>query len=218
MHIDELLTAQRRAILDGDTPRAVELAQAAIGRGADLRRCIEEGYASGIREVGRLWEEGEYFLPELVQGADAMKAAMQALRPALLKDAQTTMSSARVVIGTIQGDIHDIGKTLVATVLEANGLSVIDLGSDVPVSDFVDRAEAEQARVIGLSALLTTTMSGQQRVIELLEERGLRDRVFVLVGGAPVTRSYAKEIGADAYAANAMDALRETRRLLDLAP
>jgi corrinoid protein of di/trimethylamine methyltransferase len=213
MNMQELLTAQKQSILDGDQEAAVRLASEAVEAGADPSRCIEEGYAAGIQEVGRLWEEGEYFLPELVQGADAMKAAMQTLRPALLKDKTDAAPGSKVVIGTIAGDIHDIGKTLVATILEANGFEVIDLGADVPISEFVDRAEAEQARIIGLSALLTTTMSGQGQLIQLLRERGLRDRFSVLVGGAPVTRAYAEEIGADGYAPNAMAALDEARRL-----
>lgn len=214
MDVQELLRAQREAILEGDRELAVRLATEAVEAGVDLRRCIENGYAAGIQEVGRLWEEGEYFLPELVQGADAMKAAMQTLRPELLRGAEHLDGGHKVVIGTIAGDIHDIGKTLVATILEANGFEVIDLGADVPILDFIERAQQEQARIIGLSALLTTTMSGQGELIEQLHARGIRDRFAVMVGGAPVTRAYAEEIGADGYATNAMGALSEARRLV----
>lgn len=209
----ELVSMQKQAVLDGDTGKAVELARQAVAAGADLMDCIDQGYVAGIHEVGRLWEEGEYFLPELVQGADAMKAAMDVLRPALLDAGKGTQAEIKVVIGTVEGDIHDIGKTLVATFLEANGFTVIDLGRDVAVNDFVDTALKEDARIIGLSALLTTTMPSQARVIDLLKERGAREKVAVLVGGAPVTRSFMEEIGADAFAANAVEAVVRAKEL-----
>lgn len=215
METAKLLDAQRQAILDGDTARAVELAEEAVRSGADLPACLDEGYVAGIREVGRLWEAGEYFLPELVQGADAMKAALAVIRPELVKRGTAPADGGgKVVLGTVRGDIHDIGKTLVATVLEANGVSVIDLGRDVEDELFVEHAREESVRVLGMSALLTTTMTGQKRVIEKLESEGLRGRVRVIVGGAPVTRSWAQGIGADGYASSAMDALAEVRRLL----
>jgi corrinoid protein of di/trimethylamine methyltransferase len=214
MDSQKLVKSQRQAILAGDTERAVELAHEALATGADVIACIEEGYVAGIREVGRLWEEGEYFLPELVQGAEAMKAAMTVLRPEVLKLGVRYEQPPRVVLGTVKGDIHDIGKSLVGTVLEANGFEVVDLGRDVSDEAFVDAVGSSGARILGLSALLTTTMSRQGRVISLLKERGLRDGVVVLVGGAPVTRRFADEIGADGYAANAMAALAEVRRLL----
>ncbi len=214
MDARDLPHEQRQAILAGDTERAVELAREALATGADILACVDDGFVAGIREVGRLWAEGEYFLPELVQGAEAMKAAMAVLRPELRKSEPERERRTRVVLGTVQGDIHDIGKSLVGTVLEANGFDVVDLGSDVPGEVFVDQVAQDGARILGLSALLTTTMSGQGRVIELLKERGLRDDVFVLVGGAPVTHRFAAEIGADGYAANAMAALDEARRVL----
>jgi len=211
--IPDLLRRQRQSVLDGSTRDAVDLAHQAVAAGVDAQRCIDQGYVAGIEEVGRLWEEGEYFLPELMQGADAMKAALEVLRPALLKAGQSAAAGPKIVIGTVQGDIHDIGKTLVATFLEASGFQVVDLGRDVPLTDFVDAAEREGARLIGLSALLTTTMPGQRGVVRLLEERGLRSHVSVLVGGAPVTRAYAASIGADGFAANAVEAVAEARRL-----
>jgi corrinoid protein of di/trimethylamine methyltransferase len=210
---NELHRAQRQAVLDGDTRQAVDLARQAVGAGADPQACLDEGYIAGIREVGRLWEEGEYFLPELMQSADAMKAALAVLRPELLGTGSGGAAGPTVVIGTVQGDIHDIGKTLVATFLEANGFHVIDLGRDVPLADFVDTAEREGAELIGLSALLTTTMARQAEVVELLHERGLRSEVAVMVGGAPVTRTFAESIGADGFAANAVEAVAEARRL-----
>ena len=217
MDTAELHRQQRQAILDGDTERAVELAHLAIRRGADLDACLERGFIAGIREVGRLWDEGEYFLPELVQGADAMKAALDIVRPELargLEDAAAARPEARIVLGTVAGDIHDIGKTLVGTVLAANGFAVVDLGRDVSCEGFVQAVEQEKPELLGMSALLTTTMGAQKRVIDMLREGGLRDSVKVMVGGAPVTRRYAGEIGADGFASNAMEALTEARRLL----
>jgi len=214
MDLSDLLAKQRQTILAGDTERAVELAHEALRTDADLLACIDRGFVAGIREVGRLWAEGEYFLPELVQGAEAMKAALAVLRPELLKLGTAYEQRTRVVLGAVKGDIHDIGKSLVGTVFEANGFEVVDLGRDVPDEIFVEAVESGGARILGMSALLTTTMSGQQRVIDLLKERGLREGLIVLVGGAPVTRRFADEIGADGYAANAMAALDEARRLM----
>ncbi len=213
MDVGELCQKQRQVVLDGDARHAADLAREAVSSKVDLRACIDHGYVAGIQEVGRLWEEGEYFLPELMQSAEAMKAAMDVLRPELLKAGGSDGAGPMIVIGTVQGDIHDIGKTLVATFLEANGFNVIDLGRDVPLSEFVDVADREGARLIGLSALLTTTMPGQARVIEILAEKGLRSKVSVMVGGAPVTRAYAESIGADGFAANAVQAVAEARRL-----
>jgi dimethylamine corrinoid protein len=212
--VQQLLEAQRQAILDGSVQRSVALAHEAIASGAAPGDFIDFGYAVGIREVGRLWEEGEYFLPELVQGADAMKAAMAVLRPELLKDRADPSDGMKVVLGTVAGDIHDIGKTLVGTVLEANGFLVIDLGHGVEDGAFVESVAEESPQILGMSALLTTTMGGQRRVIELLRREGLRDRVAVMVGGAPVSRRYADEIGADAYAPNAMRALEAALTLV----
>lgn len=213
MDTKEFFKKQRQAVLDGDADGAAELAREAIATGVDLDACIDEGFVAGIREVGQLFEDGDFFLPELMQGADAMKAAMDVLSPELLEKKGTASIGPKVVIGTVQGDIHDIGKTLVATMLEANGFTVIDLGRDVPLSDFVDKAEQEEAPLVALSALLTTTMPGHGAVVELLRERGLNERISVIVGGAPVTRAFADEIGADGYAPNAVEAVVEARRL-----
>ena len=212
----DLHERQRRAIVDGETELAVELAQEAIDVDADLGACVDHGFAKGIREVGRLWEEGEFFLPELVQGADAMKAAMAVLRPEFLKDQDETREEHTVVLGTAAGDIHDIGKALVGTVLEANGFLVVDLGKDVANEAFVEAVVSETPAVLGMSALLTTTMPRHGEVIELLKARGLRDQVKVIVGGAPVTRAFADGIGADDYGANAMEALSVVRRLIGI--
>ena len=210
----ELHERQCQAILDGETELAVELAREAIEVGADPGDCVDYGFAKGIREVGRLWEEGEYFLPELVQGADAMKAAMAVLRPEFLKNHDAARQEYKVVLGTAAGDIHDIGKALVGTILEANGFLVIDLGKDVANEAFVDAVATENPAVLGMSALLTTTMPRHGEVIALLDARGLRQQVKVIVGGAPLTSAFAEEVGADGYAANAMEALIEIRKLV----
>ncbi len=215
MTADEQYQAQREAVIKGRKDQARELAKAAIDEKMDLLECIEQGFGAGVREVGDLWEAGEYFLPELVQGADAMKAAMDLIQPELEARNQGKKSAGTVVIGTVKGDIHDIGKTLVATFLEANGFEVFDLGKDVPLERFVEKAREESADIICLSALLTTTMTGQEKIIQMLGQEGLKGRIAVLVGGAPVNRSYAKEIGADGYGANAVEALDEAKKIVE---
>lgn len=213
MNEADMLAAQRQAVIDGEADLARDLARSAVESGADLKKSINDGYIAGIEQVGRMWESGECFLPELMQGADAMRAAMAVIRPAIIARGDPVDDGTTIVIGTVQGDIHDIGKILVATFLEANGFRVVDLGRDVPASDFVAAAAEEKAAIVGLSALLTTTMVGQEEVVRLLEERGLRSSVRVLVGGAPVTRRYARSIGADGYGSSAVEAVAEARRL-----
>jgi corrinoid protein of di/trimethylamine methyltransferase len=195
-----------QAVIDGDSQETAELARLSLDRGYPVLEVIEKGFARGIREVGRLWEEGELFLPELVIGAEAMKRAMEILRPSIAQG-QAADKHGRVVIGTIEGDIHDIGKTLVATMLSANGFEVTDLGADVPVGRFVDEAERSGADWIAVSALLTTTMPGQKRVIDELASRSLRGKIRVMVGGAPCSKEWAMEIGADGYAGDAVAAV-----------
>jgi trimethylamine corrinoid protein len=206
----ELLAAMRRAVLDGDEAAAAELARDALAAELDPLEAIELGFVHGIRRAGELWEEGEYFLPELVTAAQAMQAAMAVLRPALAESGSGS-SRGRVVIGTVHGDIHDIGKTLVGTLLSANGFEVSDEGSDVPVERFVERAREVDADLVGASALLTTTMTVQRDLVAALREAGLRARV--LVGGAPVTREWMEQIGADGFADSAVGAVEEAVRL-----
>jgi len=202
------------AVIKGDREAASRLARQAIERRFDAVDVVEQGFAVGIREAGRLWEAGEYFLPELAFSAEAMKAALELLRPALAKTASPGSSKGTVIIGTIQGDIHDIGKTLVGTMLSASGYRVVDLGADVAYDRFVVEAKKEQATLVCMSALLTTTMVGQKEVIRLLREAGMRDRVKVLVGGAPTNGNWAGEIGADGYAENAVEAVHVADRLM----
>jgi trimethylamine corrinoid protein len=196
----------KQAVVLGDAVRARQLAEGVVDGDGDLVAAIEQGFAAGIRRVGDLWEEGEYFLPELVQGAEAMKAAMAVLQPALRKRHGGQASKGRVVIGTVQGDLHDIGKTLVGTLLSAGGFEVEDLGSDVPVDRFLARAKEIGADIIAASALLTTTMPAQKAIAEAIPSLGLARRPRLLIGGAPTTAAWATEIGA-AWAENALRAV-----------
>jgi len=206
----------KQAVVLGDAARARQLAEGIVDGEGDLVAAIEQGFAAGIRRVGDLWEEGEYFLPELVQGAEAMKAAMAVLQPALRKLHGGQASKGRVVIGTVQGDLHDIGKTLVATLLSAGGFEVDDLGSDVPVDRFLARAKENGADIIAASALLTTTMPAQKAIAAAIPSLGLTRRPRLLIGGAPTTAAWATEIGA-AWAENALRAVAVAEALVGAA-
>jgi trimethylamine corrinoid protein len=204
----------KQAIVDGDADAARSLAQRLVDGGADLLEAIEEGFGRGIREVGDLWEAGEYFLPELVQGAEAMQAAMEILQPALRATRGGGEPRGRVVIGTVEGDLHDIGKSLVATLLAANGYEIHDLGSNVSVAAYLEKAREVGAHIVAASALLTTTMTVQKELVDAIEAADLPLRPRVLVGGAPTSPAWAREIGA-AHAENAMRAVAAAGQLLD---
>ena len=205
--------ALKQAVVDGDVDGARSLAEAAVASGADLLRAVERGFAAGVRRVGELWEEGEYFLPELVQGAEAMKAAMAVIGPELGGAGEGLEAKGRVVIGTIEGDLHDIGKSLVGTLLAANGFEVHDLGVDVSVASFVDKAREVDAHIVGASALLTTTMAAQRKLVEAVAAAGLPHSPRVMVGGAPTSPAWAEEIGAT-HAENALQAVTVAEELL----
>jgi corrinoid protein of di/trimethylamine methyltransferase len=207
----EVLDGLSQSVLGGDEARAAALAGDALAMGIGPLEAIERGLVPGIRKAGELWEQGDYFLPELVTAAQAMKAAMTVLQPALTR-AGESHAIGRVVIGTVQGDIHDIGKTLVATMLAANGFAVSDEGTGVSVQRFVERAREIDADLVCASALLTTTMGQQRAVIEGLRAAGLRAKV--MIGGAPVTPGWADRIGADGHADNAIGAVLVARRLV----
>ncbi len=207
----EVLEGLRRAVLEGDDQAGVRLALAAIDGGVAPLAAIEQGLVPGIRKAGDLWEEGEFFLPELVSAAQAMKAAMDVLQPALAAGGGAR-TLGRVVIGTVAGDIHDIGKTLVGTMLSANGFSVCDEGADVAVDRFVTKAREVDADLVCASALLTTTMAVQRDLVEAVRRADLRARV--MVGGAPASEEWARRIGADGYADNAVAAVAVARRLV----
>jgi len=204
-----------QAVIDGEAEEAGEVARQALDQNLDPLICINEGLTKGIERVGELFASGEYFLPELILGADAMKkVALDILEPAMVDD-QAREVVGRVVMGTVEGDMHEIGKTLVSTMLTANGFKVFDIGVDQSTEIFIDAIKENDAEIVGASALLTTTMQQQRKLIEAIEEAGLRDRVKVIVGGAPVTESFAAEIGADGYAEDAISAVDLAFRLID---
>ena len=201
------------AIVNLDEDKAMDLANKAINEKMDLLEVIEQGYAAGIRKVGKLWEEGEYFLPELMRGAQIMQICLDLLIPHL-KSGRDQLSLGKVIIATIEGDIHSIGKTIVGTMLRAYGFEVYDLGADVPAEKIINKAIEKNVDVIGISALLTTTMIGQKKIVDILKERELIDRFKVILGGAPVTNSWVEECGADGFAENAVEAVKLVKSLL----
>jgi corrinoid protein of di/trimethylamine methyltransferase len=212
--MSEILKQLQEVVIAGEPDQARDLAAQALEAGIPPLRAIEEALNPGMEVVGDRYECGEYFIPDLVMAAEAMKAAMAVFEPALMARQEQRQVLGTVVIGTVEGDIHEIGKTLVATMLAAAGFEVIDLGVDVPVSQFVQQVQETGADVVGLSALLTTTMRNQELAIEALEEAGLRGQVKVIIGGAPANAEWAQTIGADAYAENANEAVGVVKRLL----
>lgn len=213
MRKEEIFELMAKAIIDGNREESVRLAKLSLDLKIDPQESIELGFSRGIKEVGAMWERGEHFLPELLMGAEAMKSAMDVLTPHILSGKSRSLGK-KVVIGTVEGDIHDIGKNLVASMLLANGFEVIDLGADVPLDKFIFTAEELKADFICMSALLTTTMIGQKKVIEMLREKGIREKYRVLVGGAPVNEEWARKIGADGTASNAAQAVSLVLSLL----
>jgi 5-methyltetrahydrofolate--homocysteine methyltransferase len=203
------------AVLNGDAKKAAAETEAALKAGIKAEDILHKACIPAMAEVGRLFEEGEKFVPEMLISARAMQAAMNILRPELVKADVKTLG--KVVIGTVQGDLHDIGKNLVKMMLEGAGFEVIDLGVDVSPQKFVDTAREQNADIIGLSALLTTTMPGMKTTIEALKEAGLHGKIKVMIGGAPITQDYADEIGADGYSPDASSAVRKAKQLLGIA-
>lgn len=211
--MNELFKKMQTAVIDGNRDDARSLAEKAVAQGLDLNEVIENGLTPGLQKVGDLWEKGEYFLPELITSAECMKAAMAVLQPEIVKSRLQVKSAGRVVIGTIEGDIHDIGKNLVSSMLSASGFEVFDLGADVKLERFLEKAQAENADLVCLSSLLTTTMLGQRRFVEMVRDKGLAGRFKIMVGGAPVTRKWASDIGADGYGENAVAAVKAAKEL-----
>ena len=214
MSTDQLYQAISQSVIDGEPEQAEELARKAVSLDLDPLEVIDNGYTYGMNVLGDRFARGEVFLPHLVMGGEAMKAAIAVLEPELARRQQQRRVLGKVVIGTVAGDIHEIGKSLVATMLSANGFQVFDLGVDVPVSTFVEKAREVEADIVGLSALLTTTMLNQGRVIESFQEAGLREKFKVIVGGAPVSQSWAEEIRADGYSENAVGAVALAKELM----
>ena len=211
---DELFQKLSDAVVEGEKQSAIDLANQALEQGLDPLSCINEGLVEGIQKVGVLFNDGEYYLPQLIMGAEAMKAALAVLEPELVGDQKRDVVG-RVVVGTVEGDMHEIGKTLVGTMLAANGFKVTDIGVNNSAEEFIAAIREADADIVGASALLTTTMVNQKKLIEELEQAGLREKVKAMVGRAPVTKRYADDIGADGYAEDAISAVDAAFRLID---
>jgi len=210
---EELFEAAKATIVAGDETKAVEVARQGLDQGIDPLALMNQGFIPGINEVGDLFGSGRLFLPELVMSANAMERATELINEAI--PAEQEKARGRVVIATVEGDVHDIGKTIVVSLLKANGFEVRDLGRDVAVAKLIEEAEDFNADIIGTSALLTTTMGAQKQLEEELNKAGLKGRFKTMVGGAPVTQRWAKRIGADAFAEDAGEAVKKAKALLD---
>ena len=212
--MSEIITNLKEDLYNGKVDEVAAATQKALDEGISAGEILNQGLIAGMDVVGRDFKSGELFIPEVLLCARAMHAGLDVLRPLLIETG--TASQGKVVIGTVAGDLHDIGKNLVSMMLEGAGFEVIDLGTDVQPEQFVEIARAEGADLVGMSALLTTTMLSMKSTIDALGEAGLRDSVRVLVGGAPVTANFAEQIGADAYAADAAAAVDTARSLIEV--
>jgi trimethylamine corrinoid protein len=214
MDKEKLFKDAQDIITTCDNDRVEEVAKVSLSEGIDPLEMINKGFRVGITKMGDLFERGEVFLPELIQSAEVMKKAAEILMASLPKDADTKRGT--VVIGTVRGDIHDIGKILVVTMFQANSFEVYDLGHDVETEKFIEKAQETNADIIGTSSLLTTTMKYQKELEEELKKNGLKGTFKTIVGGAPVTQRWTERIGADAYAENASAAVREVQSLMGI--
>ena len=201
------------AVVDMDEDKVVAIAEEVVAADLDAYEAIEKGLSAGMERAGQLFDEEEYFIPELLICSDAMYAGMDVLKPHISRE--SVDEKRRVVIGVIQGDTHDIGKNLVKIMLETSGFDVTDLGRDIAPARFVETAREINADIIALSTLMTTTMDGMGEVVRQLDAQGVRDRFKVIVGGGPISQGFADRIGADGYAVNAADAVRLARRLTE---
>jgi 5-methyltetrahydrofolate--homocysteine methyltransferase len=199
------------SIVEGNAPGTLAGVREALAEGLEPAVILNDGMIAAMRDVGKRFEEGEYFVPEMLIAARAMQSGLSLLKPHL-KDAHIK-SAGKIAIGTVKGDLHDIGKNLVGMMMEGAGFEIIDLGTDVSPEKFVDAVQTQQVDMIGLSALLTTTMSNMKATIDALQAAGVRDRVKVIIGGAPVTEEYATQVGADGYAADASRAVAVAQSL-----
>jgi corrinoid protein of di/trimethylamine methyltransferase len=219
---EKKMTAERfekmaQSVIEGDPEEAEALAKQALEEGLDPLQCITAGFVVGVNKVGDDFGTGLAFLPELVMAGDAMKAAVNILEPEMAKTGASREIHGKVVLATVEGDIHEIGKTLVATLLSASGFDVVDMGVNVPTAKIIEKAQEIDADIVALSALLTTTMVKQDDVIKALEAKGMRDKVKVMVGGAPITREWVEKIGADGYSEDASGAVKVAKELLGIA-
>ncbi len=212
---EALIDKLKNAVASYDVVGAVKLASRVLEAGVDPVKAIEEGLAQGVRIVGDRFGAREAFITELMAAAQAMKQAMTVLEPAIHKRSEARRKvRGKIIIGTIEGDIHDIGKTIVSIMLTVEGFEVVDLGNDVPVNKFVEKTREVKPAIIGMSALMPTTMLKMVDVLKALEEEGLRKEVKVIVGGAPTSKEWAQEIGADAYGSDAVEAVKVTKKLI----
>jgi 5-methyltetrahydrofolate--homocysteine methyltransferase len=209
------LTPLMEAVVNGNAPKAKELTSQALEAGVSPGVILQEGLIPGMAEVGRRFECREFYVPELLIAARAMHAALDVLRP-LLATSNEVKPLGKVIIGTVRGDLHDIGKNLVKMMLEGSGFEVKDLGIDVSPEKFVNAVKEEGCDIVAMSALLTTTMPNMKATIEALTQAGLREKVKVMIGGAPITQEYANQIGADGYGEDANQAVRVAKRLLGI--
>jgi dimethylamine corrinoid protein len=213
MNKEETFKKLSDAIVSCKKDAVVAAVESARNEGIEPAEIIEKGLAAGMNEVGVMFERGKLFLPHVMMAAGAMEAGVSLLEADMPKDAAKKKLGV-IVNGTVEGDVHDIGKSIVSTMLQSAGFEVHDLGRDVPLQDFIDKIKETDAGMVGMSALMTTTLPGQREVIEMLKEQGLRDKVKVMVGGAPATQNWADKIGADCYAENASEAVARAKELL----
>ena len=209
-----ILDRLSNSVIEGNSEAAKKAVADALAEHIDPLEAVENGLAKGLRDVGRRFEAGEMFLMQLILSGEAMKTGLELLKPELLKQKKKLAASGKFLIGTVEGDIHDIGKSIVAAMLTAEGFDVVDMGVDIPDKVFVEKTKELKPNILGLSALMTTTRTKQKDVIEALKQAGTRNDVKVIVGGATVTPEWAEEIGADAYGEDAIDATKKTRQLL----
>jgi len=210
--MDKIIKEIYDAVVNGNANTVKVKVQAALDAGVNIEELLNQGMIAPMKEVGQLFESGEYFVPEMLIAARAMQAGMILLRPVLL--AKDIKPLGKVVIGTVKGDLHDIGKNLVSMMLEGAGFQMVDLGTDVAPEKFVEAINEHQPDIVGISALLTTTMTNMEKTLRFFEEQQVRSRVKVIIGGAPVTQAYADQIGADGYAPDANQAAALARRLV----
>jgi corrinoid protein of di/trimethylamine methyltransferase len=214
MPVEEFLLAIVKAVENGYDEECSDLVNKALAEGVEPLKIVEQGLSPGIKNVGEKFGCGEMFLPDLMLASEAMKAGMKVVEPELEKRKVEKRSLGKIMLGTVFGDIHDIGKSIVATMLEMNGYEVIDLGTNVPVKTFLEKLKEKRPQILGLSAMLSTTMREQKDVIDAVKKEGLRDNIKIIIGGAPVSEQWAEEIGADGFGANAELAVQIVKRLL----
>ncbi|PIH03533.1 corrinoid protein [Clostridium combesii] len=210
---EELIKKLSESVVEMEEEETVELAKECIENNISAYEAIDKGLAHGMNRAGELYEEGEYYIPELLMCSDAMYSGLEVLKPHLRKN--DLGKKHKIVIGVIQGDTHDIGKNLVKIMMETEGFEVIDLGRDVPPRDFVDKAKEIEADIICMSTLMTTTMDGMEEVIKLLKEEGIRDKVTVMIGGGPISQNFADKIGADVYTTDASRAAKRAKKIVE---